>query len=181
MVHKHFAEEFAIYMNYVRKLGFEETPDYEFLRELFTKVLKTLGEPEDGVFDWMLLNSGKGWEASNACFLFMLALLHTNHISCRHRPPFLPKPTQTHPPRTLHIASANIDGTEIMLHIDVSPGNCKTISHRQPLLFSALHRPMSRAPAVGLRRRSVGYQVEAKLVCSRLPLQADGPANSKGS
>jgi casein kinase 1 len=59
------AEEFAIYMNYVRKLGFEEPPDYDFLRELFTKVLKTLGEPEDGVFDWMLLNGGKGWEASN--------------------------------------------------------------------------------------------------------------------
>ena len=58
-------EEFAIYMNYVRKLGFEETPDYDFLRELFTKVLKTLNEPEDGVFDWMLLNGGKGWEAGN--------------------------------------------------------------------------------------------------------------------
>jgi casein kinase 1 len=52
-------------MNYVRKLGFEETPDYDFLRELFTKVLKTLGEPEDGIFDWMQLNGGKGWEAGN--------------------------------------------------------------------------------------------------------------------
>ena len=51
-------------MNYVRKLGFEEAPDYDFLRELFTKVLKTLGEPDDGIFDWMLLNGGKGWEAS---------------------------------------------------------------------------------------------------------------------
>jgi casein kinase 1 len=58
-------EEFAIYMNYVRKLGFEEQPDYDFLRELFTKVLKTLGEPEDGIYDWMLLNGGKGWEAGN--------------------------------------------------------------------------------------------------------------------
>jgi hypothetical protein len=63
--HSNFSvEEFAIYMNYVRKLGFEEAPDYDFLRELFTKVLKTLGEPDDGVFDWMLLNGGKGWEAS---------------------------------------------------------------------------------------------------------------------
>lgn len=52
-------------MNYVRKLGFEETPDYDFLRELFSKVLKTLGEVEDGIFDWMLLNGGKGWEAGN--------------------------------------------------------------------------------------------------------------------
>ena len=47
----------------MRKLGFEETPDYDFLRELFTKVLKNSGEAEDGVYDWMLLNNGKGWEA----------------------------------------------------------------------------------------------------------------------
>ncbi|KAJ7650725.1 kinase-like protein [Roridomyces roridus] len=60
-----FPEEFAIYMNYVRKLGFEETPDYDFLRELFTKVLKSAGEQEDLVFDWMQLNGGKGWEANN--------------------------------------------------------------------------------------------------------------------
>jgi casein kinase 1 len=51
--------EFAIYMNYVRKLGFEEQPDYEFLRELFSKVLKFNGDVEDGIFDWMLLNGGK--------------------------------------------------------------------------------------------------------------------------
>jgi len=62
-----FSEEFSIYMNYVRKLGFEEAPDYDFLRELFTKVLKTLGEQEDGCYDWMLLNNGKGWEASTVC------------------------------------------------------------------------------------------------------------------
>jgi casein kinase 1 len=60
-----FPEEFAIYMNYVRKLGFEESPDYDFLRELFTKVLKTIGEQDDGIYDWMLLNNGKGWEAGN--------------------------------------------------------------------------------------------------------------------
>ncbi|KAK1236013.1 Palmitoylated plasma membrane-bound casein kinase [Marasmius sp. AFHP31] len=59
-----FPEEFGIYLNYVRKLGFEETPDYEFLRELFAKVMKNNGDLDDGVFDWNLLNSGKGWEAS---------------------------------------------------------------------------------------------------------------------
>jgi casein kinase 1 len=63
-------------MNYVRKLGFEENPDYDFLRELFTKVLRTLGEPEDGVYDWMLLNNGKGWEASNVRF-FVVSLSMT--------------------------------------------------------------------------------------------------------
>jgi len=72
-----FPEEFAIYMNYVRKLGFEEAPDYDFLRELFSKVLKTLGEPEDGVFDWMLLNNGKGWEAGHTPST-LLAQAHAN-------------------------------------------------------------------------------------------------------
>ena len=57
-----YPEEFGIYLNYVRKLGFEETPDYDFLRELFTKVLKNRGEVEDGVYDWMLLNNGRGWQ-----------------------------------------------------------------------------------------------------------------------
>ncbi|KAI8065416.1 kinase-like domain-containing protein [Gongronella butleri] len=57
-----YPEEFAIYLQYVRKLGFEETPDYDFLRELFTKSLKNVGELDDGVYDWCLLNNGKGWE-----------------------------------------------------------------------------------------------------------------------
>ncbi|KAI0064567.1 kinase-like protein [Artomyces pyxidatus] len=60
-----FPEEFGIYLNYVRKLGFEETPDYDFLRELFAKVLKNNGEQDDGVYDWNLLNGGRGWEASS--------------------------------------------------------------------------------------------------------------------
>jgi casein kinase 1 len=60
-----FPEEFGIYMNYVRKLGFEESPDYDFLRDLFAKVLKTLGEQDDGVYDWTLLNNGQGWTAGN--------------------------------------------------------------------------------------------------------------------
>lgn len=57
-----YPEEFGIYLNYVRKLGFEETPDYDFLRELFAKVLKNRGEVDDGMYDWMLLNNGRSWE-----------------------------------------------------------------------------------------------------------------------
>ena len=64
-------EEFTIYMNYVRKLGFEETPDYDFLRELFTKVLRSTGEVDDNVFDWNLLNNGKGWEAGTVSVAIM--------------------------------------------------------------------------------------------------------------
>ncbi|BGP13930.1 hypothetical protein JCM10213_002574 [Rhodosporidiobolus nylandii] len=77
-----FPDEFAIYLNYVRKLGFEETPDYDFLRELFTKVLKNSGETEDGVYDWMLLNNGKGWEAGSSNLLSQSSGYDSRH----HRP-----------------------------------------------------------------------------------------------
>lgn len=62
------------YMNYVRKLGFEDTPDYHFLRELFTSVLKSLEELDDNVFDWMLLNNDNGWEAGNVRFFLTSTL-----------------------------------------------------------------------------------------------------------
>ena len=58
-----FADEFNQYLSYVRNLGFEDTPDYDFLRDLFTQALKNGGEVEDGEYDWMKLNNGKGWEA----------------------------------------------------------------------------------------------------------------------
>ncbi|KAH9993765.1 CK1/CK1/CK1-G protein kinase [Russula vinacea] len=59
-----YPEEFGIYLNYVRKLGFEETPDYDFLRELFAKVMKNNNDVDDGVYDWNVLNGGRGWEAA---------------------------------------------------------------------------------------------------------------------
>jgi casein kinase 1 len=58
-----FPEEFNKYLSYVRNLGFEDTPDYDYLRDLFTQALKNTGEVEDGEYDWMKLNNGKGWEA----------------------------------------------------------------------------------------------------------------------
>lgn len=57
-----FPEEFNKYLSYVRNLGFEDTPDYDYLRELFTKALQNTGEVEDGEYDWMKLNNGKGWD-----------------------------------------------------------------------------------------------------------------------
>lgn len=50
----------------MRNLGFEDTPDYDYLRELFTQALKSTGEVEDGEYDWMKLNNGKGWEVLKA-------------------------------------------------------------------------------------------------------------------
>lgn len=57
------ADEFNKYLTYVRNLGFEDTPDYDYLRDLFTQALKNTGEVEDGEYDWMKLNNGRGWEA----------------------------------------------------------------------------------------------------------------------
>ena len=58
-----FPDEFNKYLSYVRNLGFEDTPDYDYLRDLFTKALQSTGEVEDGEYDWMKLNNGKGWDA----------------------------------------------------------------------------------------------------------------------
>ena len=60
-----FPEEFCKYLTYVRNLGFEDTPDYDYLRELFTVALKNAGEVEDGEYDWMKISkdSGKGWDS----------------------------------------------------------------------------------------------------------------------
>ena len=55
-------EEFTKYLTYVRNLGFEDTPDYDYLRDLLTQALKSAGEVEDGEYDWMKLNNGRGWE-----------------------------------------------------------------------------------------------------------------------
>ncbi|KAF2117850.1 kinase-like domain-containing protein [Lophiotrema nucula] len=61
-----FPEEFNKYLSYVRNLGFEDTPDYDYLRELFTQALKSTGDVEDGEYDWMKINNGKGWEVMKA-------------------------------------------------------------------------------------------------------------------
>ncbi|KZF25632.1 putative casein kinase [Xylona heveae TC161] len=55
-----FPEEFNKYLSYVRNLGFEDTPDYDYLRDLFTQALKNRGEAEDGEYDWMKTPNGRG-------------------------------------------------------------------------------------------------------------------------
>ena len=63
-------EEFATYVTYTRRLGFEDNPDYDYLRGLFTKVLVKINEPEDGIFDWMLLEQSKyDFKVSKPLFL----------------------------------------------------------------------------------------------------------------
>ncbi|ORX88801.1 kinase-like protein [Basidiobolus meristosporus CBS 931.73] len=49
-----FPEEFGVYLTYSRKLGFEDAPDYDYLRSLFDNVLQKIDAQDDGVCDWML-------------------------------------------------------------------------------------------------------------------------------
>lgn len=48
-----FPVQFEKYLTYVRNLGFEDTPDYDYLRDLFTQALKDTGGVEDGEYDWL--------------------------------------------------------------------------------------------------------------------------------
>lgn len=47
-----FPPEFALYFNYVRSLGFEERPDYAYLRKIFRNVYIRERFKNDDIFDW---------------------------------------------------------------------------------------------------------------------------------
>lgn len=59
-----FPVQFAQYLTYVRNLEFEENPDYAYLLSLMDGALESIGEKEDGHYDWMDLNGGRGWDAA---------------------------------------------------------------------------------------------------------------------
>ncbi|KAI9278062.1 kinase-like domain-containing protein [Sporodiniella umbellata] len=75
-----YPEEFGLYLQYARKLAFEEDPDYNYMRGLFDKVLESLGERDDGIYDWMLLNDGKGYEYRSAYYRRNTALAALNNV-----------------------------------------------------------------------------------------------------
>nr|XP_022329987.1 casein kinase I-like isoform X20 [Crassostrea virginica] len=50
---ENFPEEFAQYLRYVRRLDFFETPDYDYLRRLFTDLMYQKGYECDWDFDWV--------------------------------------------------------------------------------------------------------------------------------
>ncbi|KAM5221092.1 casein kinase I-like [Ctenodactylus gundi] len=47
-----YPEEFAVYLSYCRRLGFEQTPDYTYVRQLFRNLFISLGYEYDYVWDW---------------------------------------------------------------------------------------------------------------------------------
>lgn len=49
----------ATYINYTRNLGFEEDPNYDYLRGLFRKILESNNQQYDFIFDWIVLGNNK--------------------------------------------------------------------------------------------------------------------------
>ena len=47
-----FPQEFFEYVDYTRNLGYEDNPDYDYLRERFLDVLKNANEEMDYIYDW---------------------------------------------------------------------------------------------------------------------------------
>ncbi|CEG72447.1 Putative CK1/CK1/CK1-G protein kinase [Rhizopus microsporus] len=139
-----FPEEFGIYLQYVRKLGFEETPDYDFLRELFNKVLYRLGEKDDGVYDWMLLNKGPETRESRrqARELLQQQQLATTRKSINHsvrRHASQPKMTvdPSAPPLPNNINTTN--NTTTMPSKQITNNNNNTNNNYQLMLESPNH------------------------------------------
>jgi casein kinase 1 len=60
--------QFTSYMTYVHDLDYTVTPDYDYLQRLFDEVLEESSERDDGVYDWMLLDDGKGWDTVGFCY-----------------------------------------------------------------------------------------------------------------
>ncbi|KAK3943171.1 kinase-like domain-containing protein [Diplogelasinospora grovesii] len=87
--------EFATYINYVRSLGFDEKPDYVYLRRLFRRLFRSKGFKYDNVFDW-----------TEKRFKEVRGELDQPKSARRRRPTKAPRPNQgvRHSSRLLDIA-----------------------------------------------------------------------------
>eukprot|EP00826_Nyctotherus_ovalis_P020018 TRINITY_DN1624_c0_g3_i6.p1 TRINITY_DN1624_c0_g3~~TRINITY_DN1624_c0_g3_i6.p1 ORF type:complete len:163 (+),score=50.84 TRINITY_DN1624_c0_g3_i6:835-1323(+) len=52
---KGFPEEFAVYLNYCKSLGFEQEPDYLYVKKLFKDLFVRMGFELDYMYDWVIL------------------------------------------------------------------------------------------------------------------------------
>lgn len=48
-----FIDAFPAYFNYCKGLGYDEKPDYKFIRDLFRKVMFEKELSYDNCFDWV--------------------------------------------------------------------------------------------------------------------------------
>ncbi len=46
--------EIYLYLLHVKSIGFEESPDYRYLNNLFDNALESAGIEDDGIYDWMV-------------------------------------------------------------------------------------------------------------------------------
>lgn len=56
---KDMPHQMTEYFRYVRRLAYEDRPDYSYLRSLFRKALDRMNMSDDGVFDWMENSSNR--------------------------------------------------------------------------------------------------------------------------
>ena len=54
---KGFPNEFATYLNYCRNLRFDEEPDYNYLRNIFTELFVRQGYELDYIYDWNIIGN----------------------------------------------------------------------------------------------------------------------------
>jgi len=56
---KGLPNEFVDYFKYCSNLGFEQKPDYEFLKNIFKQIIDKLGYERDGIYDWTYIKKKK--------------------------------------------------------------------------------------------------------------------------
>lgn len=56
--------EFGMYLDYTRNLGFEEDPDYRYLRYLFQNLFRREKFENDGCFDWNTVKGRPKWQVN---------------------------------------------------------------------------------------------------------------------
>lgn len=61
-----FQEEFLIYIKYCQGLQFDQKPDYNFIKDLFTNVMKKYNYESDFLFDWILLKKIEDEQEDNS-------------------------------------------------------------------------------------------------------------------
>merc|ERR1711981_305582 len=54
--------EFATYLEYTRHLGFDEDPDYRYMRWLFQNLFRREKFENDGCFDWNSIKGRPKWQ-----------------------------------------------------------------------------------------------------------------------
>ena len=79
----YFSDELATYLRYVRRLDFFETPDYDYLRKLFTDLIEKMNYELDWEFDW----TGRQVKNLSFCrnFLFLNLFTLSQTVPSRSR------------------------------------------------------------------------------------------------